>query len=94
MEFPYLSPPSQTSMLTSLETLLSLQAFKKDQNLTLTPHGLKMVQLPLEPHFSHLLLKSVEFGCVSEMLTIVSLLSSENLFILPHHEDEKKKAGE
>lgn len=93
MEFPYLSPPGQTSMRIALQDLLSLGAFHRDSTLSLTAHGQKMVQLPLDPHFAHLLLKSVEFHCVSEMLTVVSLLSSENVFVLPHTDDDKKKAG-
>jgi HrpA-like RNA helicase len=75
-----------------------------------------MVKLPLEPHYSYLLLQAVDFRyfnefinhfyinvillklfvcrCVSEVLTIVSLLSSDSLFLIPHQEDEKKLAGQ
>jgi HrpA-like RNA helicase len=52
-----------------------------------------MASLPLSPNFAHLLLKSVELGCVSEALTAVSLLSAENVFLQPHREEEKRAAA-
>ena len=73
LDFPYLSPPSRSSLRGALETLLMLRAL--DRDMSLTTHGRSMVRLPLEPHYAHLLLKSVEHKCVSEVLTIVSLLS-------------------
>lgn len=51
-----------------------------------------MASLPLIPNFAHLLLKSVEFSCVAEALTAVSLLSSETIFLQPHREQEKHAA--
>lgn len=51
-----------------------------------------MALLPLDPLFSHLLLKAEEFQCVDEALTAVSILSSDNLFLQPHRDDEKRAA--
>jgi HrpA-like RNA helicase len=51
-----------------------------------------MASLPLIPNFAHLLLKSIEFSCVAEALTAVSLLSSETIFLQPHREQEKQAA--
>lgn len=53
-----------------------------------------MASLPLDPTFAHLLLKSHELGCVSEALTAVSLLSSDNIFLQPHRDDEKRAAAQ
>ena len=50
--------------------------------------------LPLDPLFSHLLLKSAEFKCVGEALTAVSILSSDNLFLQPHRDEEKRAAAQ
>ena len=35
----------------------------------------------------------VTIGCVSEVLTAVSLLSSEAVFLQPHRDEEKQKAS-
>ena len=40
-----------------------------------------MANLPLDPIFAHLLLKSHELRCVSEVVTAVSLLSADNVFL-------------
>ncbi len=53
-----------------------------------------MASLPLDPTFAHLLLKSQELGCVSEALTAVSLLSSDNIFLQPHRDEEKRAAAQ
>jgi HrpA-like RNA helicase len=90
MEFPLPSPPTKASVRQAFQVLLMLQALDKQQGLT--PHGKNMAQLPLFPQLSHLLLKSVEHGCVSEALTAVSLLSSESVFQQPFEEEAKAKA--
>lgn len=60
----------------------------------LTAHGQKMASLPLDPVFSHLLLKAESCGCVAEALTAVSLLSSDNIFLHPNKEGEKQAAAQ
>lgn len=53
-----------------------------------------MAKIPLNPSFAHLLLCANQFGCVEEILTAVSMLSSDNVLIQPHLESEKKLAGQ
>ena len=53
-----------------------------------------MALLPLDPVFAHLLISSQERRCVSEVLTVVSLLSSENIFLQPYKDHEKRQAQE
>ena len=53
-----------------------------------------MSSLPLDPIFAHLLLKSNELNCVSEVLTTVSMLSSDNIFLQPHTDEEKRIASQ
>lgn len=60
----------------------------------LTSHGRKMARLPLDPMLAHMLLRSEEFGCVEEALIAVSMLSSDNVFVQPHKEEEKPLAME
>lgn len=52
-----------------------------------------MARLPLDTSFAALLLKSEEFGCVAEVLITVSMLSSDNVFIYPHREEDKHRAS-
>jgi HrpA-like RNA helicase len=74
-----------------LQLLWALGALDNTQKLT--PHGQKMASLPLDPVFAHLLLRSVDLRCVSEVMTAVSLLSSDTVFLQPFREEDKKKAG-
>lgn len=45
-----------------------------------------MAKFPLEPRLSRALLASAELGCLDEVLTIVALLSADNIFV---HSTEK-----
>lgn len=53
-----------------------------------------MAEFPLEPSLSKLLIMSVELSCSDEVLTIVSMLSVQNVFYRPKERqelsDEKK----
>jgi pre-mRNA-splicing factor ATP-dependent RNA helicase DHX38/PRP16 len=42
-----------------------------------------MVEFPLDPPLSKMLIKSCEFNCSSEILTIVSMLSVPSIFFRP-----------
>lgn len=76
--FDFLTPPSSASLLKAFELLFALGAVDKEMNLT--QYGKKLAKLPLDPTFGHLLLKSSTYGCTSEMLTAVSMMSTENIF--------------
>jgi len=47
-----------------------------DRTLSITPTGTRMATLPLDPHLARSLLESQALGCTSEVLTVVSLLST------------------
>lgn len=42
-----------------------------------------MAEFPLEPALSKLLIMSVDLGCSDDVLTIVSMLSVQNVFYRP-----------
>ena len=42
-----------------------------------------MAEFPLEPQLSKMLIQSVHLGCSEEILTIVSMLSVQNVFYRP-----------
>lgn len=57
----------------ALEELDYLAALDDDGNLS--EIGIIMSEIPLEPQMAKALLASCEFDCVSEMLTVVAMLS-------------------
>uniref|UniRef100_A0A8D2BVN7 RNA helicase n=1 Tax=Sus scrofa TaxID=9823 RepID=A0A8D2BVN7_PIG len=63
-------------------------------NLASTVLSLKMAEFPLEPMLCKMLIMSVHLGCSEEMLTIVSMLSVQNVFYRPKDKqalaDQKK----
>lgn len=79
--FDFVTPPSEQSLLKAFELLFALGAV--DTEMKLTDHGRRLAKLPLDPVFGHLLLQSPKYGCSSEMLTAVSMLSAENIFYRP-----------
>jgi pre-mRNA-splicing factor ATP-dependent RNA helicase DHX38/PRP16 len=67
--------------MTSLYYLWVLGAL--DNFGELTPLGRKLVEFPLDPPLSKMLVASGDFGCAQEILTIVSMLSVPNVFYRP-----------
>ena len=71
---------SQT-LIMAMEQLHSLSAI--DDEGLLTRLGRRMAEFPLEPQLSKMLIQSVHLGCSEEILTIVSVLSVQNIFYRP-----------
>ncbi len=80
--FPFLEPPKKSFIAKALQRLVWLGALKESDG-SITKIGEKMAELPLEPLYSLLLLKSEELKCSEEILTIISMLSVENVFFSP-----------
>jgi pre-mRNA-splicing factor ATP-dependent RNA helicase DHX38/PRP16 len=55
----------------------------------LTPLGRRMSDYPMEPSLAKMLLVSVDYGCASEVLTIVSMLSVPSVFYRPRERQEE-----
>ena len=68
-------------MISAMEQLHSLSAL--DDEGLLTRLGRRMAEFPLEPQLSKTLIQSVHLGCSEEALTIVSMLSVQNVFYRP-----------
>lgn len=90
-DFDYLTPPAKQSLKKACELLYALEAL--DDKLELTEYGKKMAKLPVDPIYAHLLLQSSKYGCVSEMLTAVSMLSAENVMYRPGGSGEDSTSG-
>lgn len=81
INFDFMDPPPAQTLLTALETLYALSAL--DDEGLLTRLGRKMADFPMDPQLAKTLIASVDFGCSEEILTIVAMLSVQNVFYRP-----------
>eukprot|EP01080_Neovahlkampfia_damariscottae_P004211 gene4211-7548_t len=88
LEFDFIDKPSKKSLIKSFELLVSLNALELN-TFKLTKFGKKLAEFPLPPMFSSVLLKSSEFKCTEEILTIISMLSVESIFFSPQNKREE-----
>jgi ATP-dependent RNA helicase DHX8/PRP22 len=92
LHFDFMDPPPIQSMISAMESLYALGALDGDGFLTRL--GRKMAEFPLEPQLSKMLIYSVDIGCSDEILTIVAMLSVQNVFYRPKEKqamaDQKK----
>lgn len=81
INFEFMDPPSRNTLLAALEDLYILDAL--DDAGHLTSLGRKMADLPMEPALAKTLIKSAEYGCSEEILSIVAMLSVQTIFYRP-----------
>jgi ATP-dependent RNA helicase DHX8/PRP22 len=79
--FDFMDPPPAQTLITALENLYALGAL--DDEGLLTRLGRKMADFPIDPPMAKMLIASVDFGCSEEILTIVAMLSVQNVFYRP-----------
>ncbi|KAJ1612194.1 putative ATP-dependent helicase [Cryptosporidium canis] len=77
LNFPFLSYPTKESILSTLKFLYRLEAL--DKLGAVTDLGIKLTMMPVPPLLGKLIYHSIEFGCTSEAITLVSMLSAECL---------------
>ncbi|ETN82335.1 RNA helicase HRH1 [Necator americanus] len=87
IDFDFMDAPPLDSMISALHQLHTLSALDGDG--LLTKLGRRMAEFPLEPSLAKLLIMSVELGCSDEVLTIVSMLSVQNVFYRPKEKQEQ-----
>ncbi|KAJ3218693.1 putative ATP-dependent RNA helicase dhr2 [Dinochytrium kinnereticum] len=85
--FDFLDKPSRDSIVCALQHLYSLKAL--DSNGKLSKEGLLMSKFPIEPSLAKVLTRSKDYGCTSEIITIISSLSVESIFVSPHNKREE-----
>lgn len=92
IHFDFMDAPPVESLIMALEQLHSLSAL--DDEGLLTRLGRRMAEFPLEPNLSKMLIMSVHLQCSDEILTVVSMLSVQNVFYRPKDKqalaDQKK----
>eukprot|EP00938_MAST-03A_sp_MAST-3A-sp1_P003809 g3809.t1 len=81
INFDFMDPPPPQTLIRSMEELYALGAL--DDEGLLTRLGRRMAEFPLEPSLSKILILSAKMGCSEEILTIVSMLSVDNVFYRP-----------
>ncbi|XP_058794308.1 ATP-dependent RNA helicase DHX33 [Phymastichus coffea] len=80
--FDFMDKPPADSIDTAVTCLEKLGAVKGTPP-HLTTLGRTMSLFPLDPRFTKVILASVEYNCLEEALTVVALLSGENIFLDP-----------
>ncbi|XP_039991780.1 ATP-dependent RNA helicase DHX8-like isoform X2 [Xiphias gladius] len=92
LAFDFMDAPPMETLITAMEQLYTLGAL--DDEGLLTRLGRRMAEFPLEPMLCKMLIMSVHLGCSEEMLTVVSMLSVQNIFYRPKDKqaqaDQKK----
>lgn len=81
LHFDFMDPPPVQTMLAAMETLYNLGALDDDGFLTRL--GRQMAEFPLEPPLAKMLIYSSELGCSQEAVTIVAMLTAQNIFYRP-----------
>ncbi|KAK9131772.1 hypothetical protein Scep_011300 [Stephania cephalantha] len=81
LSFDFMDPPSPQALISAMEQLYSLGAL--DDEGLLTKLGRKMAEFPLEPPLSKMLLAGVDLGCSDEILTIIAMIQTGNIFYRP-----------
>lgn len=92
LDFDFMDPPPQDTIMNSMYQLWILGAL--DNTGSLTQMGRRMVEFPLDPPLSKMLLFAHEHGrCSAEVLIIVSMLSVPSVFFRPKDREEESDAA-
>ena len=86
-DFNFLSPPSREGIAGAVDTLVMLKAITKDN--TLSSIGKLMVEFPLEPRISRIIVEAIMKypSVLEEALVAASFLSANSPFVLPPGEE-------
>ncbi|TPX59462.1 hypothetical protein PhCBS80983_g02474 [Powellomyces hirtus] len=93
LNFGFMDPPPVQTLITAMELLFQLGAL--DNEGLLTRVGRKMAEFPLDPSLAKMLILSVDLGCSEEILTVVAMLSVQNIWYRPKEKQaqaDSKKA--
>ncbi len=86
-KFDFISPPSHEGLVGAVETLNMLKALESDG--TLSKIGKLMVEFPLEPRVSRIIVESIMYypDVLEEVIIAASFLSAQSPFVLPVGEE-------
>ncbi|GJQ29306.1 MAG: ATP-dependent helicase HrpA [Phycisphaerae bacterium] len=78
-EFPFLDPPDPASIRDGHETLFELGAVPSiDPDAPLTPIGVQLARLPLDPRIGRMLLAASREGALAEVIILAAALSIQD----------------
>lgn len=89
--FSFVDPPPRDALLKGLEELFALGAL--DRTGAISAVGRLMAECPLSPQLSRVLLESQSHRSTGDVLTVVSMLSVENLFMSSSQHREQATAA-
>lgn len=81
LNFPWLEAPDKSILRQAMTTLLVQGAVNNERKITKL--GRRMSAFPIEPRFSKSLIFSEKYECIHQVLTIVAMLNTENVFFTP-----------
>eukprot|EP00088_Acartia_fossae_P055890 TRINITY_DN6499_c0_g1_i5.p1 TRINITY_DN6499_c0_g1~~TRINITY_DN6499_c0_g1_i5.p1 ORF type:complete len:681 (+),score=96.89 TRINITY_DN6499_c0_g1_i5:39-2081(+) len=91
--FDFMDSPGSECITTALRQLSLLGAVELGAaGNKLTDLGKKMAGFPLDPILTSCLLNAEELRCTEEMITIVALLTAENVFQIPGPKEKREEA--
>ncbi|KAG5269044.1 hypothetical protein AALO_G00197670 [Alosa alosa] len=76
-----LDPPSEKAIELAITHLMDLNALDKEEELT--PLGVHLARMPVEPHIGKMILFGALLGCLDPVLTIAASLSFKDPFFIP-----------
>ncbi|KAK9941383.1 hypothetical protein M0R45_017988 [Rubus argutus] len=86
LSFDFMDPPAPQAV-SAMEQLYSLGAL--DEEGFLTRLGRKMAEFPLDPPLSKMLLANVDLGCSDEIMTIIAMIQTGNVFYRPREKQDR-----
>jgi len=90
-KFDFISPPADGALEEALKQLVLLNAVTPGETHTITSKGKIMAAFPLDPCLAACIIAAHEFGCVEEVIIIVSLLSVDSLTYSAANQREKHR---
>uniref|UniRef100_A0A8D2P3F0 ATP-dependent DNA/RNA helicase DHX36 n=1 Tax=Zosterops lateralis melanops TaxID=1220523 RepID=A0A8D2P3F0_ZOSLA len=76
-----MDPPSREAVMLAINHLMELNALDRQEELT--PLGVHLARLPVEPHIGKMILFGALFCCLDPVLTIAASLSFKDPFVIP-----------
>ncbi|NXH35152.1 DHX36 helicase, partial [Myiagra hebetior] len=76
-----MDPPSREAVTLAINHLIELNALDRQEELT--PLGVHLARLPVEPHIGKMILFGALFCCLDPVLTIAASLSFKDPFVIP-----------
>ena len=88
--FDFMDAPGTEDINSAIRQLKLLGAVGEDNKLS--ELGRKMAGFPLDPKLTATILAGAELGCGEEILSIISLVSGENVFNQPVNKERQEEA--